>query len=147
LPYKKENGSITIATSELNDALKAWATAHFGEHVIFAITSPYDIRRSIETIFPSQLTDESRLFLYRMTPGSSARYTLNNRQRNLLYLLMCATLMFAFYAPNAAACSLVLGAHLMYAANMLFKQYLFLNGINHPPAAPPAAPAELPVYT
>jgi|GEM_PF-6175711 len=51
IPWKKTDNGVLIATSSINDNLKVWALENYDGNYHFAITTPFDINYSINTLF------------------------------------------------------------------------------------------------
>jgi glycosyltransferase XagB len=125
LPWRRQNGKITVATCDLSKEVIVWAKQQFGPDVQFAITSPVDIRRTVEHHFSGMLEISSRLSLWQKRPQSSARTTLPPRQKQiLLATLLMATAGIGIW-PALIALSFVLFCHIVYGATMLFKCLIF----------------------
>lgn len=152
LPWQQTDGTVIIATSEPTPQLAVWASRRFGGDIALVITSPFDIRRTIEQLFAPVLTDESRMKLYRIAPERSARETFTTDQRFGFALLAAIIIAWFSTGPARAAASLILFFHLLYAATMAFKWLVFARGAHAPkPALADSALAmpehTLPVYT
>jgi len=152
IPWRKENGVVTIAVCELNEDTIAWIRKNFGDDVQLAMTSPLDIRRAVEYVFSKQLEKRSRLWLWSRRPNSSARVTLQPRQQQLFTGLAIACLAMSAFVPVHAALVFIIICHLAYSATMLFKCIVFAAGTaengNRQSAHLPDMPDHtLPIYT
>lgn len=153
VPWKREEGAITVATSEPDAQLATWAAAKFGNNWRFVITSPYDIRRTVERVFSTRLDEESRLHLYHMAPQHSARKTFQRDQQYALVGILALLAALAALYPQETFMWLVGILHVTYAMTMVFKWMVFSSGLRTPAknylqaAARPITDKELPVYT
>ncbi len=134
LPWRRQDGQVCVALSNLHDDTLAWVRQHFDGGTTLAITSPFDIRRAVEACFATHIEDTSRLSLWRRFPQASARVTLLLRQKQILYALLAAGLLLAAHAPINTALAVIIFCHLIYGATMLFKCWLFALGTRIPEA-------------
>ncbi len=67
IPWRKDGNKTIIATAEYSEATKQWIKDNFGDDTEIVITSPLDIRKTIERIFGSFLEEESKLRLWKKT--------------------------------------------------------------------------------
>lgn len=154
IPYKQVDGKIAFACAELTKEVHTWVVQRFGDQAQFFITTPRDIRHAIEQGFGDQLTEETRLKLYRDAPHLSSRHILNPLQRNGL-LSAIALLTVAWLVNPALTWVLFLvGINLFYLLTMSFKAWLFLEGQRYAPKTaqhqsmlPWANDSELPMYS
>lgn len=151
LPVFESSEHVTIATSEpFSPTLDTFLRAHYTKDITYLVTSPFDIRRSIEQHFEEALMEHSQNRLARLSPEHSAIKTLNPAQRKGFALLFF-TLVGAFiFAPYEAAGFSLLVANLCYAAALVFKTLVFAAGIRNIPFLPPVKPlsdADLPSFS
>jgi glycosyltransferase XagB len=128
LPWRRDVQSVCIATCDPNPEVRAWAKRHFGDNCHFAITSPFDIRKSVEARFGKLLEDKSRLSLWNKAPDASARITVQPKQKRLILFLMLGMAFFAIGSPVASALGVIIFCHVAYAITMLFKAWIFAMG-------------------
>ena len=154
MPWKRDKaGNIIVAVTECNDDTVAWCRKQFGADVTFAITSPFDIRRTVEQEFGDKLETASRLTLWQRFPHISARITLLARQKQFAYGITLVALALTALFPLYMALAFIVFCHLTYAATMLFKCLIFAKGTA--PIAPEHWPEKLealderslPIYT
>lgn len=142
---------MRIATSEpLEPKAKQFCYDTYPDGVDICITSPVDIRRSIEQHFASALTEESCHRLRRVMPEHSAHKRLSNLQV-WLFLTFASFLSTSFYLHTyqAAAFTLLI-AHLLYLLTLSFKSIVFLCGLRPPKYQPPLLPIDekdLPIFS
>ncbi|MDE3015332.1 MAG: glycosyltransferase [Pseudomonadota bacterium] len=153
IPWRRQNGCVTIAACEPSEEVAAWAKRRFGYGTRIGITSPFDIRRTVEAQFGQALETVSRLSLWENLPQASARLTLWPRQKHLLYALLPLAAAGIVFHPLAVILALIALCHLVYGTTMLFKGGIFITGMCVPPAKdwqPQLAALDehrLPVYT
>ncbi|NBX03223.1 MAG: glycosyltransferase [Alphaproteobacteria bacterium] len=154
MPWRMEEGVVTVATCGRSEESLAWIKEHFGPEAALALTSPLDIRRTVEREFGAQLEEESRLTLWRMSPETSARHTLFAWQRGMIFSALFLVGAAIFIAPEIALLSIVGACHAIFAATMLFKCAVYAIGTKAPATGHGWAQklatldeAELPVYT
>ncbi len=134
LPWRRtKDGTITVAVTEYDDEITSWCKKQFGEQTQFVITSPFDIRRTIENTFGDTIEKASRLTLWKKFPQSSARITMPANQRKLIYTLLAATIIFGAFYPLYTGIAFIAFCHLIFIAMMIFKCIIFINGM---PASP-----------
>jgi len=153
VPWRVTQEHIFFATCNVTPDIQGWITARYGDQAKLVITSPFDIRRAIETQFGASLEEASRLSLWEKLPLASARITLLPRQQKILYVLLGLVCGVAITAPLEAALAFILLCHLLYAVTMLFKVAVFFSGaratsvIDWPEKLAPLTARTLPVYT
>jgi cellulose synthase/poly-beta-1,6-N-acetylglucosamine synthase-like glycosyltransferase len=152
IPWRKENGPMTIAVCDTNGETLAWIKENVGENTDLAMTSPLDIRRTVENVFRAQLEKRSQLWLWSRKPHASARVTLLPRQKQICIMLAVALLIAAAVAPIYSALAFIIFCHVAYTATMIFKCGVFVAGVSsnvsRQTAAVPEIPDQsLPVYT
>lgn len=129
IPWRREDDTICIAVSEITFDVMAWIRQRFGSNTKLVVTSPFDIRRTVETLFAQSLEKESRLTLWRKLPQASARTTLMPQQKLLTLALLTATALFIAVEPIISALWLLAFCHIAYGATMIFKYVIFAAGI------------------
>lgn len=151
----KHSGNLTIlACCDISEALMRWARSRYGNDFALTLTSPLDIRRSIEQIFGHNLEETSRLKLWLASPEQSARSTIEPRQGTIVTLTIATIIMAFWFKPQLSASLFLLICQIIFAASMLFKWLLFRRGkpmferIHTRMRATPLPPDhELPIYT
>ncbi len=128
IPWKKQDGEIIIALSEITEPNVLWCKKHFGSEIRFACTSPFDIRRSLELHFSRDMEAKSRLTLWRRDPETSARNTLMPSQKMSLQFLLLLSLLGIVAFPIHTALAFVALCHIAYGCTMVFKATLFSSG-------------------
>jgi cellulose synthase/poly-beta-1,6-N-acetylglucosamine synthase-like glycosyltransferase len=146
-----EIGNPIIATSEPFDRkVIAYAKKHYGENVQLVVTSPIDIRRSIEQHFTEALTHQSQYRLAHIAPERSALRTTTIAQRASLWaLFLFYTSCFIFFPYHTAGLSLFC-INILYALALAFKALVFAAGLKPPHFDAPVSPIsdmELPTYS
>ena len=153
VPMGKIAGSkvMRIATSEPFDpAVKQFCYEHYPEGVEMHITSPLDIRRTIEQQFSGELTDDSLHTLAELMPERSAHYRLSGAQKLLLLALFGAFGTYCYMDGYQAAAMTLFTAHVFYFITMTFKMLVFLAGLLPVHYDKPALPLDhknLPSFT
>ncbi len=130
LPLLKKGATLVIATAEYSNETVSWAKARYGENIEFVITSPLDIRKTIQTMFSGSLTHQSTMGLFENAPESSALRS--SGVRNKLFgaaclMLIGAAFLFSFWGTLI---TLIATCHVLYAATMLFKLTIYASGLN-----------------
>ncbi|MGE0753827.1 MAG: glycosyltransferase [Alphaproteobacteria bacterium] len=128
IPWKKENARTVIATSELNDEVLHFCRSIVKGQMEFVFTSPFDIRRAVESSYAKEMELHSRLWLWSKDPEASARQTLFPRQRVVLYGILGLSLLSLLLFPLKFGLAFFAFCHIAYAITMLFKQFVFSHG-------------------
>ena len=126
---------MVVAVSELNDSTRAWIAERFGKRTTLVMTSPLDIRKTIERFFGAQLEEKSRLSLWNAAPHASARITMPPSTRAICYLALCAAIALTAYYPIHIALCIMGFCSLSYCITMIIKATIFAQGTKRP--APP----------
>lgn len=119
---------IRIAICDPSPATAEWLHARFGKNVTLLITSPLDIRRTVESAFGDAMENASRLSLWEQRPHSSARVMAFPRQQYVLYGLLFSLLALALVKPDLTLFLVFAICHFAFAATMIFKCWVFSNG-------------------
>ena len=149
IPWRREHDFIWIAVCDINAEALDWIRQRFGVNTNLVITSPFDIKRSVETFFGTDIEKESRLSLLTKLPEASAYNTLTSTQKYWLYAVLIASATFAALTPATALLTLIIVCYVAYAITMAFKLFVFMIGSRNAaaPAAQTIAHQNLPVYT
>lgn len=151
LPWKRDGDTILVAVADLSDHVTSWMKKTFGEKATPVMTSPFDIRRSIEQFFGETLEKKSRLWLAQRQPEASARIVLTPNQQQSLMGFSVAVMAIMAWFPVRSVLFFIIVCHITYAITMLFKALVFSAGIasatRQRTEPPPADEQSLPVYT
>lgn len=131
VPHSRDGGNTVLACSEVTAEILRWAKSRYGEHFRLIITSPLDIRRSIEFAHSARLEADSRNGLTKQNPQLSAHQTVDPRQGMLACAIFTAGILSFWYLPHQAAAFFLLTCHALYGASMLFKWVLFTAGVKY----------------
>jgi len=150
MPWKREKGYICIAVCEITLDIMVLIKQWFGVNTRLVITSPFDIKRTVQHLFGSAIEKDSCLSLWKNRPEASAYTTMTLPQKHCLLAFSSAVAAFAFLQPAPCALFLIIVCHIAYALTMLFKQLVFMTGCR--PHAPNIIPPvinlqDLPVYS
>lgn len=150
LPWQRDEGGVLIATSEPSLELEDFATERFGDQWQLVITSPLDIRLSIEQLFAEQLGHVSVDQLYDIAPDQSAKKTTTTAQQISLVVLAVGAIAAAIWSPAGSLAGLLVGFHVLFGLTLLLKHWLFMVGSHSAPQVmhrEEIATDRLPVYT
>jgi glycosyltransferase XagB len=153
MPWRREDENILIAVCEVTPEVLVWVRERYGQNFTLVITSPFDINRTVESLFSTKLEKQSRLTLWQHSPSASARTTLIPQQKKWSAALLLAGMAAALLHPLGTLLALIFLCHCAYAITMLFKCRVFMAGMRG--ARPDTwnsrlarmAPHTLPVYT
>jgi len=135
MPWRRhDDGSITIAITQADDATKRWCVSQFGTATRFVMTSPLDIKHVIQTEFGNVLEKSSRLSLWQRFPMLSARTTLQLNQKQ--FLIGLGLILFALLAlsPNTTLLFIIAACNFVFFITMLFKCWVFMASFKTEPA-------------
>ena len=117
------------------------------------MTSPYDIRKTIEREFGDVFEENSRLSLWRKTPDASAHDTFTPAQQKIAIIAAFLTLLLVTHFPIHSALAFIVFCQCAYALTMAFKCLIFVTSIKLPfrdgwdEKLATLAPDDLPLYT
>ena len=158
IPWRNERGITTVALCDFTDEAIAWVKARYGSHARLVMTSPLDIRRTVEATYGVSLERASCLSLWRNLPHVSARHTFTLNQKQVITGGGFLALALALYQPSLAVLAIILLCQLTYTMTLMFKCWVF-NASAHPPAIKRRSakrwaetlesldPQSLPIYT
>jgi len=128
IPWRQENDHIIIAVCEVTPEVTGWIRQRFGVQTTLVVTSPIDIRRTVERLFGPAMEKDSCLSLWQKLPQISARITLMPRQKQFTSALLFIGITLAATKPVASALALIVFCHATYFLTMLFKSLVFIVG-------------------
>jgi cellulose synthase/poly-beta-1,6-N-acetylglucosamine synthase-like glycosyltransferase len=128
MPWKREGSMVVIATSEISELTQRWAIQRFGHDINYVMTSPYDIRRSVEDAFSERLSEKSRFALWHAMPNMSAMNTMPLGQCLLFLVFASAFAASSIHYPWPTLLSFIGACHAIYFGMMLFKATVFIAG-------------------
>jgi len=132
IPYRQEHGKLTLAVCDPSPEVRAWVKHRFRKQVIFVITSPFDIRRTVETVFGADMESSSRLSLWQQRPLASARIMLAPRQKVMLCSLLGLLAAMGILMPYMSILTLLMNCYAAFTITLLFKCWIFKNGMGAP---------------
>jgi cellulose synthase/poly-beta-1,6-N-acetylglucosamine synthase-like glycosyltransferase len=153
IPWRKENGKVIVAVCDPSLQVLLWIKQRFGSNTSVAITSPFDIQRTVQKLFGTGMERLSRLSLWQQAPQCSAYVMTAPRQRAAIFGMLMLMAAMIVFSPSASLLGVVVACQVVFAVSMLFKYWVFAS------AAPPmSAPhwtkrlasldeRRLPVYT
>lgn len=153
LPWKIYEGRIIIATTEYSDETKAWVASKFGVKTVIVITSPLDIRITIERVFGEFMEIESKLHLWQQSPQASARVTASRVTQKYLYILLLFIISVLVIFPMQSCMIFIAFCSISYFISMIVKMFIFIEGCKQKPPVKWSEllskldDASLPVYT
>ena len=137
IPQAYENGHYIIATPNISNELKKWADGRYIDYE-FVITSPNDIRWTIEEFFGDHNSHLAREELHNEAPHFSAKY--------LTYWFLALFIPLLFL--DNLLLHAVIAINILYITTFVFKGLIFGVGL---PATKEEKldidPAKLPIYT
>jgi len=128
IPWKLKNGKIIIAITEYSDETMRWIEERFGENAEIVITSPLDIRITIERVFGRFLEEDSKLSLWQQSPESSAMVTASPVTKKLLCIFLIIAVCLIAIFPLQSSMLFVAFCSISYFVSMLVKMLIFTQG-------------------
>ncbi len=151
IPWRRIDGTLYVAVTEPSEATRQWMEHTYGKNSAFVMTSPVDIRRTIERLFGTSMEKKSKLALWKKRPHASARVTLPRRQRNIAIGMVLMIGASALLLPLHTALAAIAFCHAAYGATLIFKCGIFAAGaLSNPRKLPPVSEIDeqtLPVYS
>ena len=149
IPWRREGASITIAVTEVTLEIMVWIRQWFGVDTQLVITSPVDIKRTVEHLFGRSMEIESCRALLKNRPEYSAYTTLTRPQKRCVWGMIAAASAFVALEPMVALLALIALCQLTYIVTMLFKALIFTVGMQQRSvqAGITIDPQALPVYS
>ncbi|RYE08834.1 MAG: glycosyltransferase [Hyphomicrobiales bacterium] len=155
VPWRKIDGRLLIATTEITAEHFNWGDRRFGhENYDFVITSPFDILWETQKLFRNWDSFFAREALFSWKPEHSAKFTVTAPQKTVLWAMLGALLVSAILAPMQAAVVLMAFFTTIYTLTFAFKFLLTFVGSSRkadmeisPEAIAAIDDATLPVYT
>ncbi len=135
VPIRSENKVITLVICDPAPPTIAWINKQYGSQYTLVITSPIDIRRTIQGHFSVLLDQNSRLTLWDTQPEASARVTIIPTQKKIFFMMAAMISLCLFVKPEFGILALLMICHVIYALTMLFKWFVFWSGtkpLEHP---------------
>lgn len=126
LPWRKENGKVVIAATDIDKKVKEWAAEEFGE-CRFVITSPYDIYWTVQDLFAKEDDDDARNRLWEKKSEKSAKkaITLPDWLDSITLIAIFGAIAIFF---DDFVKSFFIIINLFYLFTMLFKITIFSLG-------------------
>ena len=153
IPWRNNNGVISIAVCDASEEVEWWIKRHYGSKTSMVMTSPIDIRRTVETMFGPSLENASCLSLWNSIPHASARETFTKGQKRIFIGLGVVALAATIRQPVLMALAIILFCQLAYSLTLLFKCWVFSASALAKPAPDwdeklaTLDPLQLPIYT
>lgn len=151
--HDAQDDVVLIAAVEMGESQQQWAQTHYPNHR-FVQTSPRDIHRSLNTLFPEELSHHSIYTLALSSPIQSAKTLLGKKEHIpvlSVFFLLCVCL---YYSPPTLIVGFLILMNLLHLVTLSFKLLLFTVGrqkreqVWQKHADKPAlSDAELPTYT
>jgi cellulose synthase/poly-beta-1,6-N-acetylglucosamine synthase-like glycosyltransferase len=129
VPWREVDGRVTLVTSDPRPELEAFARRHYGaDGYALAMASPFDVLRTLQQLYRSELSHDSRLGLYERAPEFSARIVFSDGQ--LAWLLALATVLLAlmFVWPTPTLIGLNFGVSLLCSLSFMLRALLTWSG-------------------
>lgn len=155
VPWRKVDGRLMIATTEISPEHFNWGDERFGpDKYDFVITSPFDILWETQKLFRNWDSFFAREALFSWKPEHSAKFTVTTPQK--LTLLALAALLAGCLAlvPMQTAVFLMALSTTIYTLTFVFKFVLTFVGSSRkadmefsPEAIAALSDTDLPVYT
>lgn len=128
IPYRMDGGSLLLATTNPNAELSAWAKAHYGDEIQFAITSPRDLAGYFAERAALTSTRNATLGLRRRYPGLVADRVMQPHQLHGMGIIFAGILLACWGAPHIAWFTLLIACNLFYLATLVIKFQFYLAG-------------------
>jgi len=126
VPWKKDDKTIIIATSDMTPEMEYWAESKYG-NVDYIITSSFDIFRTVQEFFAKEDDEEAREKLWKESPEKSAKYLFSTSLgRNII--LASISLFIAALFSNIILKTIFIVFNIFYLSTLLCKILFFFTG-------------------
>ena len=155
VPWRKVDGRLMIATTEISADHFNWGDARFGaDNYDFVITSPFDILWETQKLFRDWDSFFAREALYSWKPEHSAKFTVTSPQKATLWAMLGLFVVALVLAPMPTLVTLMSVFTTIYTLTFLFKFVLTFVGSSRkadmeisPEAVAAVSDQDLPVYS
>jgi cellulose synthase/poly-beta-1,6-N-acetylglucosamine synthase-like glycosyltransferase len=155
VPWRKLDGRLMIAATEITAEHFNWGDARFGaDNYDFVITSPFDILWETQKLFRDWDSFFAREALYSWKPEHSAKFTVTRPQKLTLWAMLAAFVLALVLAPMPTQVALMATFTTIYTETFLFKFVLTFVGSSRkvdmeisPDAIKALKDSDLPVYS
>lgn len=128
MPWKFENDKIIIAIAEYSDETIKWLYDKYSDNFELVVTSPLDIRKTVERLYGKLLEDESKLSLWQQNPEISARVTASGKTKKVIYLFLISALTLSLIFPKQSSSLFISFCSISYFLSIIVKMYIFCVG-------------------
>ncbi len=127
VPWKKDGSQIVIATTNLDEEVRAWAADHY-KNYRFVITYPYDILWTVKACFESQDDEDARNLLWQHQPQFSAKklFAVRRSKATLYAGIFAAVVALIFWQTTLTAFFITM--NIFYVFALVFKAIFFFYG-------------------
>ena len=155
VPWRKIDGRLLIATTEISAEHFNWGDARFGaDNYDFVITSPFDILWETQKLFRDWDSFLAREALFSWKPEHSAKFTVTRPQTVTLWAMLGLLAVALVLAPMPTLVTLMSVFTTIYTLTFVFKFVLTFVGASRkadmeisPEAVAALGDADLPVYS
>lgn len=146
IPWREDAEAITLASSDINDEVKAWAVKQYPyKQINFVITSPLDILWSLQKFF-EEVDNEKALFgLLKKSPNLSAQKVFSKSSTPIFIMAILAFISAFFIAPQESFVAFSVVMNLLFFSTISFKLLAFLKAKRQ--VEPIYDGTDLPVYS
>ena len=128
IPWKIQGDTTIIAVSEICNETNSWIHSQYGKNIELVITSPLDIRRTVERVFGVTLEEKSCFELWQETPELSARMMIAKHNKPIFYFCIIFILAILTLFPQQFILFIVASCSIVYFFDMFIKTIIFTTG-------------------
>jgi len=155
VPWRKIDGRLMIAATEISAEHFNWGDARFGaDNYDFVITSPFDILWETQKLFRDWDSFFAREALFSWKPEHSAKFTVTRPQKVTLWAMLGVLVVALALAPVPTLVTLMSVFTTIYTLTFVFKFVLTFVGASRkadmeisPEAVAALSDVDLPVYS
>ncbi|MDE1146275.1 MAG: glycosyltransferase family 2 protein [Azospirillaceae bacterium] len=128
LPWKREGGTMVVATADPGPRTLQFARQRYGTNVRMVVTSKFDILWTLQRIFEKEYSHSAVYALAEIDPENSAKTVITPQQGVFFYLMFSVLLLGLAFAPIYTLIALNLVMGLFYLGNFFLKLTLVWFG-------------------
>lgn len=128
IPWKMDGDNVVIAASAVTYTLRNWASMYYGTAFRFAITTPFDINYSVNSLFSVENSIDACDRLWKNQPQFSSRRQVSSKDIALFVGVLVAILACGAMFPLATLSVVFVLTSCFYTATMIFKSILLIIG-------------------
>jgi len=133
IPWRESSDAITLACSDINEDIRAWAVKQYPyKQINFVITSPLDILWSLQKFFEAEDNETARFGLLRKWPQLSAQKLFSKLSAPIFMVGLALVIAGFFYSPQASFVAFLTLMNFLFFTTISFKALAFFSAKAQP---------------